>query len=433
MATKHPEAQWFQGAGLGVFIHWGPYSLRGIEASWPLQPHSPQYLDAATYESLAQDFNPQNYDPKTWANDIKRAGATYVILTAKHHDGFCLFDTKTTDYNAVKAGPKRDLIAPYIRAMQDVGLKVGLYFTTIDWHDPDFATIPIHQYIKSPKPFSYDPLRWYQFHARFMEQLRELLTNYGRLDLIWFDVPGFGADRWRSSEVKQMMLNLQPHLVINDRLPEAGDYATPEQQIPFKPPSGWWETCMTMNHQWAFHPDTSTYKSTAELIHTLTEVVSKGGNLLLNVGPKPDGTWPEEAVIRYQEIGAWLEHSGEGIYGTTGGPHPACFHGPMTRKGKTLYLHVHDLPRWHLIVQGIFSPVEKVRLLRTAETLNFAQQPNALLSDGRIRIELPGEKCDPVSTIVAIDFAEEPDWPEAQTLRKIESHHDLDSHASSQS
>jgi alpha-L-fucosidase len=433
MATTHPEAQWFRGAGLGVFIHWGPYALRGIEASWPLQPHSPQYIDVASYEALANDFNPQNYDPQTWAREVKRAGASYVILTAKHHDGFCLFDTKTTDYCAVKAGPKRDLVGPYISAMQAEGLKVGLYFTTIDWHDPDFATIPIHHYITSPKPFSYDPLRWYQFHARFMEQLRELLTNYGRIDLIWFDVPGFGADRWRSSEVKQMMLNLQPHLVINDRLPDAGDYVTPEQQIPFEGPAGWWETCMTMNHQWAYHPDTSTYKSTAELIRTLTEVVSKGGNLLLNVGPKPDGSWPQEAVTRYREIGAWLEHSGEGIYGTTRGPHPTCFHGPMTRKGRTLYLHVHDLPRSPLIVQGIFSPVEKVRLLRTAETLNFAQQPKALLSDGHVRIELPGEKCDPISTIVAIDFAEEPDWPEARTLQKIEIHHDLASHASSQS
>jgi alpha-L-fucosidase len=432
MSTNHPEAKWFNGAAFGIFIHWGPYSLRGIEASWPLQPHSPQHTDTASYEALADEFNPQNYDPETWAREAKRAGASYVILTAKHHDGFCLFDTKTTSYCAPQRGAKRDLIAPYINAMRNEGLKVGLYFTTIDWHDPDFATIPIHSYIASPKPFRYDPLRWHQFHARFVEQLRELLTNYGHIDLIWFDVPGFGADRWRSSEVKQMMLNLQPHLVINDRLPDAGDYATPEQQIPFAPPSGWWETCMTMNHQWAYHPDSSTYKSSAELIRTLTEVVSKGGNLLLNVGPKPDGTWPEEAVSRYREIGAWLKDSGEAIYGTTRGPHPACFHGPMTRKGKSLYLFVRDVPRGPLVVQGIFSPVEKVRLLRTSETLSFAQQTKALLSDGRVSIELPGEKCDLISTVVAVDFAEEPDWPEARTLRKTELHHDLASHASSQ-
>lgn len=411
MATTHPEAQWFKGAGLGVFIHWGPYSLRGIEASWPLQPHSPQYLDTESYEAMAQDFNPQHYDPETWAQEVKRSGASYVVLTAKHHDGFCLFDTKTTDYNAVKAGPKRDLIAPYIEAMRNQGLKVGLYFTTIDWHDPDFATIPIHHYIQSPKPFSYDPLRWYQFHQRFMEQLRELLSNYGRLDLIWFDVPGFGADRWRSHEVKQMMLNLQPHLVINNRLPDAGDYETPEQQIPFEPPSGWWETCMTMNHQWAFHPDTSTYKSTAELIRTLTEVVSKGGNLLLNVGPKPDGRWPDEAITRYRDIGAWLEHSGESIKGTLRGPHPACFHGPMTRKARTLYLHVHDLPRAPLMVQGIYTPVSQVRLLRTGQQLDYSQKVKGILSDGRIRIDLPAELCDPISTVVAIDFTEEPAWP----------------------
>jgi alpha-L-fucosidase len=409
----HPEAQWFEGAAFGIFIHWGPYALRGIEASWPLQPHSPQHLDHTTYEALAYDFNPENYNPVTWAKEAKRAGASYVVLTVKHHDGYCLFDTKTTDYCAPKTGPGRDLVAPYIRALQDEGIKVGLYFTTIDWYDPDFATIPIARYIASPQPFKYDPLRWYQFHARFVEQLRELLTNYGRIDLIWFDVPGFGADRWRSSEVKTMMLNLQPHLVINDRLPDVGDYATPEQQVPFEPPAGWWETCMTMNHQWAYHPDTSTYKSPAELVRTLTEVASKGGNFLLNVGPKPDGSWPEEAVARYREVGAWLGKVGEAFYGARRSPHPACFYGPMTRKDKTLYLHVHDLPRGPLTVQGVFAQVTGVRLLHTGESLEFEQQPKAHLSDGRIRITLPAEACHPLSTVVAVDFESEPAWPES--------------------
>ncbi len=420
MQASHPEAQWFSGAAFGIFIHWGPYSLRGIEASWPLQPHSPQHLDHETYEALANDFNPENYDPVTWAREAKRAGATYVVLTSKHHDGYCLFDTATTDYSAPKTGPGRDLVAPYIKALQDEGIKVGLYFTTIDWHDPDFATIPISNHIASPKPFAYDPLRWHRFHARFVEQLRELLTNYGRIDLVWFDVPGFGADRWRSYEVKQMMLNLQPHLVINDRLPDVGDYATPEQQVPFEPPAGWWETCMTMNHQWAYHPDTSTYKPTAELVRTLTEVVGKGGNFLLNVGPKPDGSWPEEAVTRYREIGAWLAHSGEAFYGSTRGPHPACFHGPMTRRGETLYLHVHDLPRGPLVVQGFAVPVAQVRLLRTGETLTFKQQAKHHLSDGRILIDLPAEACDPLSTVVSVDFEVEPDWPEAQLVKSGE-------------
>ncbi len=416
MANNHPEAQWFNEARFGIFLHWGPYSLREIEASWPLMKHSAQHLPADQYEALAERFNPQQYEPKEWVRIAKEAGAKYVVLTAKHHDGFCMFDTKTTDYCAAKKGPGRDLIAPYIEALHEAGLKVGLYFTTIDWHDPDFATIPIAPYIQSPKPFEYDPLRWFEFHKRFMEQLRELLTNYGRIDMIFFDVPGFGADRWRSSEVKQMLLNLQPHLIINDRLPDVGDYATPEQFIPQIPPEGWWETCMTMNHQWAYHSDPSTYKSARTLLTYLSEISGKGGNLLLNVGPKPDGTLPEEAITRLQEIGDWMKHSGEAIYGTVQPPvhYPPCFYGPVTCKLNTVYLHVPDIPREAVELRGVIGEVEQVRLLRTGEALRYevSKAPNFWKhADQRTRVELSAGQCDPYITVIAIDFKDRPEWP----------------------
>jgi alpha-L-fucosidase len=421
MKATHPEAQWFDEARFGVFIHWGPYSLREIEASWPLMPHSKQHLDVETYESLADEFAPNRYDPKEWAKLVKEAGAKYVVLTAKHHDGFCMFDTKTTDYCATKRGPKRDLIAPYVEAAREAGLKVGLYFTTIDWHDPDFATIPISPHIQSPKPNVYDPVRWWDFHKRFVEQLRELLTNYGRIDLVWFDVPGFGADRWRSSEVKQMMLNLQPHLVINDRLPEAGDYETPEQFVPTHPPDEWWETCMTMNNQWAYHSDPAGYKSEITLLDTLLEVTAKGGNLLLNVGPRPDGTWPEEATARLKRFGRWLSHSGESIYGTKRVPehYPPCYYGPMTMKESTVYLHVRDIPRFPLEVREIGGNVKGVRLVRTGEALPYEVRAihgywgglNGTYSVNRIWIHLAAEHCDDWNTVVAIDFESAPIWP----------------------
>jgi alpha-L-fucosidase len=429
MVAKHPEAQWFKEARFGIFIHWGPYSLREIEASWPLMPHSSQHIPVEEYEALAHEFNPTNYNPKEWARMAKESGAKYVVLTAKHHDGYCLFDTKTTDYCATKIGPKRDLIAPYIEAVREAGLKVGIYFTLIDWHDPDFATIPINSYIQSPKPYQYDPLRWWQFHQRFMEQLRELLTNYGRIDLIWFDVAGFGADRWRSHEVKQMMLNLQPHLVINDRLPDAGDYATPEQFVPFNPPDDWWETCMTMNHQWAYHSDPTTYKSAQTLLDTLLDVASKGGNLLLNVGPKPDGTWPEEAIDRLGKIGDWLKHSGESIYGTKPAPahYPPCFYGPVTCKSDTIYLHVRDIPRSHVEVQGIGGRIRQVRLLKTGQPLTYRVQEVSGIWGGiigktyrvnRLWIDLPAELCDSWNTVIAVEFDEGPVWPSiAHNLR----------------
>lgn len=415
MTANHPEAQWFDEARFGIFIHWGPYALREIEASWPLMKGSGQYMPMEEYEALANEFNPGNYDPKEWAKLAKEAGAKYVVLTAKHHDGYCLFDTKTTDYCATKTGPGRDLIAPYVAALQEAGIKVGLYFTTIDWHDPDFATIPISRGIQSPKPFQYDPLRWHEFHKRFMEQLRELLTNYGRIDLIWFDVPGFGADRWRSHEVKQMMLNLQPHLVINDRLPDAGDYVTPEQFIPVTPPEGWWETCMTMNHQWAYHSDKSTYKSTGKLLRSLVEVAGKGGNFLLNVGPKPDGLWPQEAVERYAQIGQWLQHSGEAVYGTKRAPGSAHFYGPLTYKDSTVYLHVLDIPRYPIELKGIGGKVKQIRLLRTGELLpykDFSGHGHGADYSGWIEVELRGEQIDPWNTVLAVDYEMGPIFPD---------------------
>lgn len=425
MNAKHPEAQWFDEARFGVFIHWGPYALREIEASWPLMPHSQQHIDAETYESMADQFNPQSYDPREWARIAKEAGAKYVVLTVKHHDGFCLFDTHTTDYNAVQRGPKRDLVAPFVEAVRVEGLKVGLYFTTIDWYDPDFATIPIQVGIQSPKPNVYDPERWWEFHKRFMEQLRELLTNYGRIDLMWFDVPGFGADRWRSSEVKQMMLNLQPHLIVNDRLPDAGDYETPEQFVPHHPPEAWWETCMTMNNQWAYHSDSSAYKSVITLLNTLLDVTTKGGNLLLNVGPKADGMWPEEARTRYSSIGSWLAHSGESIYGTKRVPEhfPPCFYGPMTMKENTIYLHVRDIPRFPLELREISGDIKGVRLVKTGKQLEFRVEKTLGFSGGligdidvnKLWIELVAEDCDDWNTVVAVDFESKPTWPGLRT------------------
>ncbi|WP_314592144.1 alpha-L-fucosidase [Paenibacillus terrigena] len=420
MKAFHPEAQWFDEARFGIFIHWGPYSLREIEASWPLVAQDNRVISVEDYEALADEFNPENYDPKTWAHAAKEAGAQYVVLTAKHHDGFCLFDTKTTDYNAVQRGPKRDLIAPYVEALHEVGLKVGLYFTTIDWHDPDFATIPIAANIQSPKPNVYDPLRWWDFHKRFVEQLRELLTNYGRIDLFWFDVPGFGADRWRSSEVKQMMLNLQPHLIINDRLPGVGDYETPEQFVPLHPPEEWWETCMTMNHQWGYHSDTSTYKSPVTLLNTLLEVATKGGNLLLNVGPRPDGTWPEPALERLKVVGSWLAHSGESIYCTKRTPehYPPSFYGPMTVKDNTVYLHMRDIPRLPIEVRELGGNVQNVRHVKSGNPLQYNLEVTHGFSGGsngnyqvsRLWIDLSGVDLDDWNTVVAIEFEDKPVW-----------------------
>ncbi len=360
------------------------------------------------YESLALRFNPGQYDPEEWAGLAKASGCRYAVLTAKHCDGYCLFDTSTTDYSAPKTGPRRDLVGPYVEAFRSAGLKVGFYFSLIDWHDPDFASLPVGRRMASPHPFSYDPERWNRFLVRVYKQVEELLTKYGRIDLMWFDAPEFRAERWHSHEMKTMMLNLQPHLVVNNRLPDVGDYVTPEQHVPLRPPEGWWETCMTMNRQWGYHPDPTLYKSPRRLIRTLAEVVGKGGNLLLNVGPRPDGTFPPEAVERLRIMGEWMRHSAEAIHQVEAGPYAGCFYGPMTRRGRTLYLHVFDPPLEGVEVRGVAAPVLAARLLRTGQALPVqVEQGLAPL----IRIELDPTQCDPYDTVIALEFGQEPEWP----------------------
>ena len=409
MHAIHPEAQWFSGAGLGLFIHWGPYSVAGIEASWPIQPNRPQHIPVEAYEQLAGQFMPTHYEPREWARLARRAGASYVVLTTKHHDGYCLFETSTTDYAAHELGPGRDLVGPYVEACRAEGLKVGFYFSLVDWHDLDFATIPIATWIRSPKPFEHNPNRWNQFMVRMYTQIEELLTNYGRIDLFWFDVPGFGADRWHSHELKAMMLNLQPHLVINDRLPEAGDYATPEQYIPAKIPEGWWECCMTMNDQWAYHPNASSYKSTGRLIHTLAEVAGGGGNLLLNVGPQPDGRFPEPAIQRLNEMAEWMSHSAASVHNVSRGPRNGHFYGPITQHAQTIYLHVLDLPREGIDLRGIDILPTAATVLKTGEEIPMTTQD---VGSGfyRIHIALTDQRCIPFDTVVALQFERPPRW-----------------------
>lgn len=410
----HDEAQWFEGAGLGIFLHWGAYSVAGIEASWPLRPNSSQHVSVDEYEKFPERFDPVNYDARQWAKAFRQAGATYAVLTTKHHDGYCLFETSTTDYAAPTTRPGRDLVRPYVEACQAEGLKVGLYFSLIDWHDADFATIPIRQHIASPQPFSHDPARWDRFLVRMYAQVRELLTNYGRIDLIWFDVPGFGAARWHSSELKAMMLSLQPHLVVNNRLPEAGDYLTPEQYIPTVGPEGWWESCITMNDQWAYHPDASKYKPTRRLIRTLAQVTGGGGNLLLNIGPQPDGQLPAPAIERLDAIGQWMGHSGESVRQVRRGPGNSAFYGPVTQgaNANTVYLHVFDPPLDGVELRGVDQAAVKARLLTTGEELTFMSHRagHAKPPRHRIHVEVPPEKCDGADTVVAVTFERPVNW-----------------------
>lgn len=409
--TRSGNTQWFQDAGFGLFLHWGIYSVAGIVESWSMK-HMGSEDDVdpkakgwsvSDYEALAPRFKAENYDPAQWAAQAVRAGMKYAVLTTKHHDGFCMWNTSTRDFNSVKIGPKRDLVADYTEACRHAGLKVGLYFSLVDWYDEDFAAMPASLRFSSPKYSQrFDPAGWNRFLGRMFAQVRELLSNYGKIDIFWFDVPGWAGERWCAEELKMMMLELQPGIICNDRLPDMGDFVTPEQQIPLEPLEGVWETCLTMNHQWSWSPIESTYKSAGQLLRHLVDIRSKGGSLLLNVGPKSDGTFPQPAVDRLETIGRWMKHSGGSIHGCGGGISRWHFPGPTTRKVNTLFLHVFDRPSEPVALSGIMDKPVSVRLLRTGEALTWKMEGRSLLMD------LPAEACSEMNTVVAVEYAEPP-------------------------
>jgi len=409
--TLSGNTGWFEDAGFGLFIHVGIYSVAGIVESWSMKfMASEDDLDpkakgwsVADYEALAPRFKAENYDPDKWCEAAVSAGMKYAVLGTKHHDGFCLWGTRTKDFNSVKIGPKRDLVGPFVEACRRAGLKVGLYFSLPDWTDEDYSAMPASSRFSSPKyPSRFDPDGWNRFLRRVFTQVEELLTNYGKIDLMFFDVPGWAGERWCAEELKMMMLNLQPHIICNDRLPDMGDYTTPEQQIPLEPPDGLWETNMTMNHQWSWSPIETTYKSARRLLRYLVDIRSKGGNFLLNVGPKADGTFPQPAIDRLCDMGDWMRHSGESIYSCRRGLPPIHFYGPSTRKGNTLFLHVFEAPSEAVELRGLIDLPKSVRLLKTGAELNWRFENKTIL------VDLPRALCDPMDTVVAVEFSAPP-------------------------
>ncbi|MEP7198309.1 MAG: alpha-L-fucosidase [Chloroflexota bacterium] len=414
---------WFREARYGLMIHWGSYALLGMEAAWPLVWGA---ISAPDYEALADHFNPQRYDPAEWAALAVEAGMKYAVFTTKHHDGFAMYDTQLSEYSAPKRAAKRDLVRLYVEAFRNAGLRVGLYFTLPDWHHPDYPVgivNPLPRRVRPPSalppnaPLSIAdaPERWERYLAFMHGQVRELCTRFGQIDLIWFDGHWeHTAAEWRARELVAMIRELQPGIVINDRLGEEGigDYGTPEQFVPVEPMAGDWETCMTINETWAYNATDRAYKSCAELIATLVEVVSKGGNLLLNVGATADGEIAPEFSSRLRLVGEWLRHNGESIYGAGRGlPLGAC-HWPTTMKGDALYLHVLGRPAGDMVrVLALERRVLDVRLLVSGRPLEWAPDrahPRDALRNpphaSPLRIHLPDQGLDPYDTVIEVQL-----------------------------
>jgi alpha-L-fucosidase len=311
--SANPEtiARWRQ-LKFGLFVHWGPVSLKGTEIGWSRggqrrghrTKSNPNGIPVEVYDNLYKEFNPVKFDARQWVEIAKAAGMRYMVFTTKHHDGFSMFDSKLTDYKITSPQSPfgRDVVGELADACHEAGLWWGIYYSPVDWHHPDYRT---------------------ENHARYIRflhgQIRELLANYGRVDIMWFDGLGGSARDWDSEPLFKMIRSLQPEIIINNRGGLPGDYDTPEQRIGGMQVDRPWETCMTICRQWAWKPDDE-LKSLAQCVQTLVKVVGGDGNLLLNVGPMPDGRIEPRQVERLKEIGQWLQEYGQSIYETRGGP-----------------------------------------------------------------------------------------------------------------
>jgi len=369
--TRPRRMRWWQEARFGMFIHWGLYSQLGRH-EWVMNR---ERIPIKEYEKLADSWHPKERPAREWAKLAKQAGMKYMVLTTKHHEGFCLWDTKQTDYNAVKHGPGRDLVREYVEACREFGLKVGFYYSLMDWHHPDGALCA-----KDEKA-----------RRRFLDFtqgcVRELCTNYGKLDILWYDVswPLRPAEQWESVKMSAMARELQPDIIINNRSQLDEDFGTPEEHVTAESAGRNWEACMTFNGSWGYMPSAIDWRSVREVIGMLRTAAGGQGNLLLNIGPKPDGSVPEEAYERLIPLGQWVEKNGEAMYGTmdrADGTMDWMATGQFTIKGNTAYFWCSRWPGKELVIGGLLCKVKEASLLATGEPIAFEQTENRLILKG---------------------------------------------------
>jgi alpha-L-fucosidase len=369
--TRDKRMKWWRDARFGMFVHWGLYSQLGRH-EWVMNRERIPILE---YEKLADTFKPRPRAAREWARLARDAGMKYMVMTTKHHEGFCLWDTAQHDYNAAKRGPKRDLVREYVEACREFGLRVGFYYSLMDWHHPDGALCATDEGARE------------RFVAFTRNCVRELLSNYGRIDILWYDVswPLRSPEAWGSYETNQMARALQPHILINNRSQLDEDFGTPEEHIKAESKGRDWEACMTFNGSWGWQPcppaDWHSVRSVLNLLRTCT---SGQGNLLLNIGPKPDGSVPREAVERLTKVGRWLKTYGPVIYGAVDRVEGMEWlsSGAWTRKGKTLCFWCTRWPGRTLSIGGLTGKLTSARLFPKGRLLPFKQTDNRLVLSG---------------------------------------------------
>ncbi len=403
LPRAYPERLgWWADGRFGMFIHWGPVSLKETEISWSRANSNPKCpnqgaIPVEVYDNLYKKFNPTEFDAREWVAIAKAAGMKYMVLTAKHCDGFLLWDSKVSDYNIMHTPFHRDVCAELARAAHEAGIRIGWYYSPMDWRDPDCRSAHNDRFTKTIR-----------------EELRELLTNYGRIDLLWFDTDGWSAP-WDQGPTYAMIKKLQPQIIINNRFdlgdpgspaahtPESigphADYCTPEQFVGGFDCRHPWESCMTVSRhdQWAWGGHADGVKSLETVMAMLISCAGGDGNVLLNVGPMPNGQIAPEQVNLIKQAGAWLGKYGESIYGTRGGPFKPGSYGVSTRKGNTVYVHIRKWLADPIQLPAIPAKVVQSRVLTGGEA-------TVRQTDAGIEISVPEGDRRPIDTIVALEL-----------------------------
>ncbi|MFN8357724.1 MAG: alpha-L-fucosidase [Spirosomataceae bacterium] len=403
LAQSKPDSAklaWFTDAKLGIFIHWGIYSVQGVDESWSFFNG---YLSHDEYMKQLNGFTARNYHPEDWTKLIKESGARYAVLTTKHHDGVALWDTKLSDLSVVKKTPaQRDLVRPLVENLRKNNLKVGLYFSLLDWSNEHYDVIT-----KVQKRYQKDSARFEKFVRFYQGQLQELQSNY-RPDLWWFDGDWeHSAAEWKAEATRKLLLSANPKAILNSRLAGYGDYGTPEQSLPIaRPADKTWELCMTINDSWGYQGTDRNYKTSQQIIEIFAECISKGGNLLLDIGPKEDGSLAEEQVKVLKDLGRWTKKHEDAIFGTVEGLPNGYFYGPTTlSKDKTLlYLFLPNKQSGQVMLKGVKNKINRIWVVGNGTKLNHTVQLKPYWSQhaGLVFIDVPPHVVDDQMTVLAV-------------------------------
>ncbi|WP_432950677.1 alpha-L-fucosidase [Kribbella sp. CA-253562] len=410
--------EWFRHDRFGMFVHWGLYSL-AARHEWV---KNRERMTDEQYQRYFERFDPDLHDPREWARTARAAGMRYVVLTTKHHDGFCLWDSALTDYKVTNTPYGRDLVEPFVAACRAEGLKVGFYHSLIDWHHPEFPIDGLHPQ-RDDEEAKQAPRDIAAYREYLHGQVRELLTGFGPIDYLFFDFSyagrphtwgGKGAEDWGARELLAMVRELQPDLLVNDRTGLPGDFVTPEQYQPSGPLPVAWEACQTLNGSWGYDRDNVDYKSPELLVRMLVDGVSKDGNLLLNVGPTARGLIDPEAETRLAAIGQWMRLHERSIRGCGASQYQAPTDCRYTQNGDRLYLHLFSWPFKHVHLPGLAGKVGYAQLLSDASEIQLVEHDPARAAEntrpgaqppGTLTLQLPVRRPDVAVPVIELFLA----------------------------